>query len=44
VIPFASSGNDIKEVRETLGENGKNIKILAKIDTIHGIENFEDIL
>jgi len=43
-LPFASSANDIKQVREELGEAGKNIKILAKIDTIHGIENFEEIL
>lgn len=44
VVPFASSGNDIKQIREVLGAGGKNIKILAKIDTIHGIENFEEIL
>lgn len=44
VVPFASSGNDIKEIRETLGGFGKTINILAKIDSIHGIENFEDIL
>jgi pyruvate kinase len=44
VVPFASSGIDIKQVRDLLGDNGKNIKILAKIDTIHGIENFNDIL
>lgn len=44
VIPFASSGTDIQQVRETLGEEGKNIKILAKIDSIHGIEAFDDIL
>ena len=31
-------------MKEILGEPGKNIKIIAKIDTISGIENFEDIL
>jgi len=44
VIPFASSGSDIKQVRTALGEGGSNIKVLAKIDTIHGIENFEEII
>ena len=44
VIPFASSAADIKQVRDVLGEGGKNIKVLAKIDTIHGVEAFEDIL
>ena len=44
VIPFASSSQDIKKVKEILGEFGKNIKILGKVDTIHGIENFDDIL
>jgi len=27
-----------------LGEGGSNIKIIAKVDSIHGVENFEDIL
>ena len=31
-------------MRDVLGEGGKNIKVLAKIDTIHGVEAFEDIL
>lgn len=31
-------------MRETLGEAGKFIKVLAKVDSIHGIENYEDIL
>ena len=47
MVPFASSVADIKSVRETLAsgsQSGKHIKILAKIDTIHGIKNFEEIL
>lgn len=44
MVPFASSGNDIKQIRDILGDSGSNIKILAKIDSIHGIENFSDIL
>ena len=31
-------------MRETLGEGGSSIKILAKVDSIHGVENYEDIL
>ena len=44
ILPFASCGQDIKTLREMLGPVGKTIKILAKADTINGIENFEDIL
>lgn len=43
-VPFTSNGSDIQKIRETLGEAGKNIKVIAKIDTISGIEGFEDIL
>ena len=43
-LPFAAQGEDIRQVREVLGEGGANIKILAKIDSIHGVENYEDIL
>jgi len=31
-------------IREALGDAGKNIKILAKIDSISGIEGYEEIL
>lgn len=44
MLPLATSSVDIKQTRECLGESGKDIKILAKIDNIHGIENFEDII
>jgi pyruvate kinase len=43
-LPFTAQGEDIRNVREILGEGGHNIKILAKIDSIHGVENYEDIL
>ena len=43
-LPFAAQGEDIRQVREVLGEGGANIKLLAKIDSIHGVENYEDIL
>jgi pyruvate kinase len=44
VLPFATCANDIKNFKDVLGDNGKNIKVLAKIDSIHGIEYFEEIL
>ena len=44
VLPFASSGVDIKKAKEQLGDFGKDIKILAKIDTLNGIENYDDII
>jgi len=36
-VPFTSTGADLKQVRECLGEFGKNISLLAKIDTIDGV-------
>ena len=44
MLPLTTSSVDIKQAREFLGDQGKDIKILAKIDNIHGIENFEDII
>ena len=43
-LPFASSGNDIKAVRDMLGEQGNRIKILAKIDSVEAVHAFNDIL
>jgi pyruvate kinase len=43
-VPLCKSGKDIKLIREALGQAGKNIKILAKIDSIGGIEGYEEIL
>jgi len=44
VLPIATCGEDIKQLREKLGEGGKSIKLLAKIDSISGVENYESIL
>jgi pyruvate kinase len=39
-----ASGKDINEARDVLGKDGSDIKIIAKIDSIYGVENFIDIL
>ncbi len=42
---FVRSANDVRAVRTLLDENGgKEIKLIAKIESTHGIENFEEIL
>lgn len=42
-LPMTVNGEDIQNVREMLGPQGKSIQIIAKIDTISGLESFEDI-
>ena len=43
-IPFCNSGADPMTVKELLGPTGRNIKVLAKIDTLEGVQQFENIL
>ena len=43
-VPFIVSGEDPLQIRELLGDFGKTIKILSKIDTLDGIQNYESIL
>jgi len=43
-VPFVSHGDEINVIRKTLGVNGSQIKILAKIDSMPGVEKFDDIL
>ncbi len=39
------SAGDVKEVRNLLDQNGgKDIKVIAKIESTQGVENFEEIL
>ncbi|CAL1541077.1 unnamed protein product [Lymnaea stagnalis] len=41
---FIQDGAGIKEIRRVLGDKGKHIKIIAKIESFEGIYNFEEIL
>lgn len=43
-VPFVQSGEDIAGIRKTLGENGKSIHILAKIDQLESVQRFNEIL
>lgn len=42
---FVRSAKDVMEIKELLAENGgSEIKVIAKIESTQGIENFEEIL
>ena len=41
---FIRRGDDIKHIRKVLGEDGKEIQIIAKIENQQGVNNFDEIL
>ncbi|KAF8251846.1 pyruvate kinase [Wilcoxina mikolae CBS 423.85] len=41
---FIRLGSDIDAIREVLGEDGKDIQIIAKIENQQGVNNFDEIL
>lgn len=41
---FIRRGSDITAIREVLGEDGKQIQIIAKIENQQGVNNFDEIL
>ena len=41
---FVRKGSDVRYIREVLGEEGKSIKIISKVENQEGLVNFDDIL
>lgn len=41
---FIRRGSDITSIRDVLGEDGKQIQIIAKIENQQGVNNFDEIL
>lgn len=41
---FIRSGKDIRDIRAVLGEAGKHIQVIAKIENRQGLNNFREIL
>ena len=41
---FIRRGQDIRDIRDVLGDDGAHIKIIAKIENRQGLNNFADIL
>lgn len=43
-LPYAIRKKDIQHVRDVLGPTGAHIQILAKVDTVETLHNFEEII
>ena len=41
---FVRKASDVTHIREVLGEEGKGIKIICKIENLEGLENYDAIL
>ena len=41
---FVRRPDDVRQIREVLGEDGKDIKIISKIENQEGLQNYEEIL
>lgn len=43
-LSFVRKGSDLQEVRKLLGEHGKTIVLMSKVENQEGVANFDDIL
>lgn len=43
-IPNVRKPEDIQKIREILGQEGENIKLFARIESVEGIENYDQII
>lgn len=41
---FVRKASDVVQIREVLGEEGKGIQIICKIENLEGLENYDSIL
>jgi pyruvate kinase len=41
---FVRKGSDVDYIREVLGDAGKTIHIIAKVENMEGLDNFDDIV
>lgn len=41
---FIRRGQDVTDIRSHMGEEGKNIRIIVKIENLQGVANFDEIL
>ncbi|KAJ1651440.1 Pyruvate kinase [Dispira simplex] len=41
---FIRTGQDVRDIRTVLGEEGKHIKVICKIENYQGVANFDEIL
>lgn len=41
---FIRRAEDVKQIRRVLGEKGKDIQIISKIENMQGVNNFDEIL
>lgn len=43
-VPYAVRKRDISQVKDILGGTGSHIQVIAKIDTVESIHNFEELI